>query len=55
MLKAKHEDLAGKTLTKFKKPALSIWVEERVRQVVAVILRDLERLVFNAVVEVLKK
>lgn len=41
-------------LTKFKKPALSVRVEEGVRQVIPVVLWDLEGLIFNAVVEILE-
>ena len=41
-------------LTKFKKPALSVRVEEGVCQVVAVILWDLEGLIFNTFIEILK-
>lgn len=42
-------------LTEFKEPALSVWVEEGVRQVIAVVLGDLEGLIFNTFIEVLEK
>ncbi len=37
-------------LTQFEQPALSVWVEESVCQVIAVILRDFEGLVLDALV-----
>lgn len=40
-------------LTKFKQPTLTVRVEERVREVVSVIFRYLEGLVFNAFIQVL--
>lgn len=40
-------------LTQFEQPALPVRVEERVREVVAVVLWDLERLVLDALVQVL--
>lgn len=40
-------------LTQFEQPALPVRVEESGREVVAVVLRDLERLVLDAVVQVL--
>lgn len=41
-------------LTQFEQPALSVRVEESVREVVAVVLGDLERLVLDALVQVLE-
>lgn len=41
--------------TQLQEPALAVGVEERVRQVVAVVLRDLERLVLDALVQVLRE
>lgn len=41
-------------LTQLQEPALAVRVEERVRQVVAVVLGDLERLVLDALVQVLR-
>lgn len=40
-------------LTQFEQPALPVRVEECVREVVAVVLWDLERLVLDALVQVL--
>lgn len=40
-------------LTQFEQPALSVRVEESVREVVAVVLGDLERLVLDALIQVL--
>ena len=41
-------------LTQLQEPALPVWVEERVRQVVAIVLGNLERLVLDALVQVLR-
>lgn len=41
-------------LTQFEQPALSVRVEESVSEVVAVVLGDLERLVLDALVQVLE-
>lgn len=41
--------------TELQQPAFSVRIEERVRQVVAVVLGDFERLVFDAVVQVLQE
>lgn len=38
----------------FTQPALFVWVEECVHQVIAVILRNLERLFLNAIVQTLQ-
>lgn len=40
--------------TLFTQPALFVWVEECVHQVIAVILRNLERLFLNAIVQTLQ-
>lgn len=40
-------------LTQLQEPALAVRVEERVCQVIAVVLRDLERLILNAFVQIL--
>lgn len=42
-------------LTEFEEPALPVWVEKGVCQVVAVVLGDFEGLVFNTFIEVLEK
>lgn len=42
------------SLTQFQQPALPVWVEERVCEVVAVVLGDLERLVLDALVQILQ-
>lgn len=47
------EPLPGE-LTQFEQPALSVRVEESMCEVVAVVLWDLERLVFDALVQVLE-
>lgn len=41
-------------LTEFKKPALSVWVEEGMCQVITIILRDLEGFIFNTFIQILK-
>lgn len=41
--------------TELEQPAFSVRVEERVRQIVAVVLGDFERLVLDAVVQVLQE
>lgn len=40
-------------LTQFEEPALAVRVEEGVREVIAVVLRDLEGLIPDAVIQVL--
>lgn len=42
-------------LTQFEQPALAVRVEERVCEVVAVVLWDFKRLVLDALVQVLKR
>lgn len=42
------------SLTQFQQPALPVRVEECVREVVAVVLGDLERLVLDALVQILQ-
>lgn len=42
------------SLTQFQQPALPVRVEERVREVVAVVLGDLKRLVLDAIVQILQ-
>lgn len=42
-------------LTEFQKPALPVWVEEGVRQVVPIILGDLKGLVFNTLIQILQE
>lgn len=41
--------------TEFEQPPLPVRVEEGVREVVSVVLRDLERFVLDAVVQILKE
>lgn len=41
-------------LTQLQEPALAVRVEERMRQVIAVVLRDLKRLILDALVQVLR-
>lgn len=43
------------TRTEFKQPSLPVGVEERVREVVPIILWDLEGFVLDAVVQILHK
>lgn len=43
------------SLTQFEQPALSVRVEERVCEVVAVVLWDFKRLVLDALVQVLER
>lgn len=45
----------SQSVTEFQEPALSVRVEEGVRQVVPVVLRDFERLVANALVQFLRR
>lgn len=40
-------------LTQLQKPALPVWVEERVRQVIPIILRDLKGFILNTFIQVL--
>lgn len=48
-----RDSVSGGPLTQLQQPALPVRVEERVREVVAVVLGDLERLVLDALVQVL--
>lgn len=43
----------GRLLTEFQQPAFSVWIEESVSEVIAIIFWDLKGLVFNALIEVL--
>lgn len=49
------EAVLTETHTEFEQPALPVRVEEGVREVVPVVLRDLEGFVFDAVVQVLQE
>lgn len=49
-----HFNTFAQELTQFEQPALSVRVEESVREVIAVVLGDLERLVLDALVQVLE-
>lgn len=44
----------GRRLTQLQEPALAVGVEEGVRQVVPVVLRDLKWLVLNALIQILQ-
>lgn len=59
MRRPRHSRVWDKSIpgarTQLQQPAFSVRVEERVRQIVAIILWDFERLVFDAVVQVLQE
>ena len=50
---SQHASVFLVALTQLQQPALSVWVEEGVCEVVPVVFWDFERFVFDAVIQVL--
>lgn len=41
-------------LTQLQQPAFSVWIEESMRQIVAIVFRDLKRLILDTFIQVLE-
>lgn len=53
LLRTKQKD--GEHLTELQQPALPVWVEEGVRQVVPIVLGNFKGLIFNTLIQILEK